>query len=63
MDKHFEKLVNLSFIQGRIKSDLGKFKLCTGSEWSPWLSGIAGSWASVLRVIFTIFFEFGDSWE
>jgi len=53
-----EQSINLPLVQGRIESDLSKFKLGAGSEWGPGLGGIPRSWTSMLRVIFTIFFEF-----
>ena len=56
--EELEKCINLPLIQGRIKGDLGKFKLCANSERGIRLGGVPRSWASSLRMIFAILFKF-----
>ena len=58
--EELEKCVYLPLIQGYIKSDLGKFELCTGSERSPRLGGVPRSWVLTLWMVFTILFKFDD---
>ena len=58
--EELENCINLSLVQGRIKSDLGKFELCAGSERGPRLGGVPSSWASSLRMVFTILFKFDN---
>jgi hypothetical protein len=58
--EELEKCINLSFIQGCIKSDLSKFELCMGSERGPRLGGVPSGWAMTLRMVFTIFFKFDN---
>src|SRR5271156_2740951 len=58
--EELEKCINLPLIQGRIKSNLGKLKLCAGSERGPRLGGVPRSWASTLRMVFVILFKFDN---
>ena len=58
-----EQRVNLPLIQGRIKSDLGEFKLCAGSEWRPGPCRVSRGGTSMLRVEFTIIFKLNDLWR
>lgn len=57
-----EKRIDLALIQGRVKRDFGKFKVCASPERGPWFFGVPRSWASTLWTVFAVILKFNDLW-
>ena len=60
--EEFEECIDLSLVQGGIKSYLRKFEVSTGSEWGPGFGGVPRRWTSMLRVVLAVLFELNDLW-
>jgi hypothetical protein len=60
--EEFQECVDLSLVQGGIKSYFRKFEVSAGSERGPGFGWVPRGWTSTLRVVLAVFFKLNNLW-